>query len=109
MKNLAPYVFKAWLEWLDDNQLTPVVVVNKSYPGVVMHPELPNTLLVTKDNTSTGEMGLTVKAGVLDFFLPWPSFLLSAKEKPELEFWFNLSSKKPKPLALKLVEGVNEE
>lgn len=107
MKNLAPYVFKAWLEWLGDNQLTPVVVVNKDYPGVIMHPELPNTLLVTKDNTVAGELGLRVKAGVLDFFLPWPSFLLSAKQKPEIEFWFNIS--KPKPMALITDKGRNDE
>lgn len=107
MNNLAPYVYKAWLEWLVDNQLTPVAVVNRDYPGVILHPELPNVLQLDQNNSSPEELGLKVNAEVLDLFLPWPSFLLSAKEKPELEFWFNIS--KPRPMALIVEEVGNDE
>ena len=36
MTSKKPYLLRAYYDWITDNQLTPYILVNAQYPGIVV-------------------------------------------------------------------------
>ena len=67
MTSKKPYLLRAYYDWITDNQLTPYIMVNAQYPGVVVPTQYVRDGKIILDISSVACRGLEINASGVHF------------------------------------------
>ena len=67
MTSKKPYLLSAYYDWITDNQLTPYLLVNAQYPGIVLPTQYVRDGKIILDISTVACRGLAIDASGVQF------------------------------------------
>lgn len=67
MTTKKPYLLRAYYDWITDNQLTPYLLVNAQYPGIVVPTQYVREGKIILDISAVACRGLEIDASGVHF------------------------------------------
>ena len=67
MTSKKPYLLSAYYDWITDNQLTPYLLVNAQYPGIVVPTQYVRDGKIILDISTVACRGLTMDTSGVQF------------------------------------------